>query len=179
MLVLSRQKDESIMVGDNAYSLSTRLEAWVLVLEIAKVNPILGLGPSNYHWYTPLFPIRGYAVRFNSHNQYVDLIAQTGFLGLACFLWFFGAVGWLGWQLRDRVQGGFAQAYVYGALGGVVGTLASAALGDCGKMSPTFDSNVWLYNGSKCVAGSGSASITTYSLTEVTSTIEREGHFIR
>ena len=62
--------------------------------------------------------------------QYVDLIAQTGILGLACFLWFFGAVGWLGWQLRQRVPDGFARAYVYGAIGGVAGTLVSAAFGD-------------------------------------------------
>jgi O-antigen ligase len=69
-------------------------------------------------------------VRFNSHNQYVDLIAQTGFLGLVCFLWFFGAVGWLSWQLREKVPAGFARAYVYGAIGGVAGTLAAAAFGD-------------------------------------------------
>jgi O-antigen ligase len=120
----------AIMVGDNEYSLGTRLDAWAIVWEITKVNPILGLGPANYHWYTPLFPIRGYAVRFNSHSQYIDLIAQTGFLGLICFFWFFGATAWLGWQLRQRVPDGFARAYVYGALGGLAGTLAAGALGD-------------------------------------------------
>jgi len=119
-----------IMIGDNEYSLSTRLEAWAIVLNIAKVNPILGLGPSNYYRYTPLFPIRGWAVAFNSHSQYVDLIAQTGLLGLASFLWFFAATGWLGWRLRNRVPEGFARAYVYGVIGGIGGTLVSAALGD-------------------------------------------------
>jgi hypothetical protein len=124
------QKLISTIMAQDAYSLSTRLDAWKIVWEIVKVNPILGLGPANYHWYTPLFPIRGWAVRFNSHSQYIDLIAQTGILGLVCFLWFFGAVGWLGWQLRQRVPAGFVQAYVYGAVGGVAGTLVSAALGD-------------------------------------------------
>lgn len=119
-----------IMIGDNEYSLSTRLEAWGLVLNIAKINPIFGLGPANYYYYTPLFPIRGYAVEYNSHSQYVDLIAQTGLLGLVAFLWFFLAVGWLGWQLRQRAPEGFARAYVYGAIGGVAGTLVSAAFGD-------------------------------------------------
>jgi O-antigen ligase len=120
----------AVMVGDNSYSLGTRVDAWLIVWEIVKVNPILGLGPANYHWYTPLFPIRGWAVKFNSHSQYVDLIAQTGLLGLACFFWFFGAVGWLGWQLRTHVPEGFPRAYVYGAIGGVVGTLTAAAFGD-------------------------------------------------
>lgn len=119
-----------LVISDNQYSLTTRLEAWRIVLDIAKVNPISGLGPANYYWYTPLFPILGWSVQFNSHNQYVDLIAQTGLLGLICFLWFFGAVAWLGWRLRERVPTGFARAYVYGALGGLAGTLVAAALGD-------------------------------------------------
>jgi len=119
-----------IMAGDNEYSLGTRLDAWKIVWEIVEVNPVLGLGPANYYWYTPLFPIRGWAVQFNSHSQYIDLIAQTGLLGLACFLWFFGAAGWLGWQLRQRVPDGFARAYVYAATGGVAGTLTAAAFGD-------------------------------------------------
>jgi hypothetical protein len=121
---------DMVMVGDNTYSLGTRVDAWIIVWNIAKINPILGLGPANYRSYTPLFPIRGWAVEFNSHSQYVDLIAQTGLLGLACFLWFFGAAGWLGWQLRTRVPEGFPRAYVYGAIGGVIGTLVSAVFGD-------------------------------------------------
>jgi hypothetical protein len=118
-----------IMVNEG-YSLVTRLEAWRILAEIVKVNPILGLGPANYYWYTPLYSLLGYYVKFNSHNQYVDIIAQTGLLGLACFLWFAWEVGWLGWRLRAQVPEGFAQAYVYGALGGLAGTLAAGMLGD-------------------------------------------------
>ena len=117
-------------VGDNAYSAMTRVEAWSVLFQIIKVSPILGLGPANYYWYTPLFSILGYHVRFNSHNNYVDLVAQTGLLGLACFLWFSLEVGRLGWRLRSRVPEGFAQAYVYGALGGLAGTLLAGMLGD-------------------------------------------------
>ncbi len=119
-----------IMVGDNEYSLATRLDAWKIVWDMADINPWLGLGPANYYYYSPLFPIRGYAVQFNSHQQYMDLIAQSGVLGLLCFIWFFGTVGWVGWQLRNRVPPGFAQAYVYAAIGGVAGTLISGGLGD-------------------------------------------------
>jgi O-antigen ligase len=117
-------------IATDEYSYSTRLDAWLIVLEMVKVSPILGLGPANYYWYTPLFPIRGWAVRFNSHSQIVDLIAQVGLLGLACFLWFFAEMGWLGWQLRNRAPAGFAQAYVYGVLGGLAGTLVAATLAD-------------------------------------------------
>ena len=121
---------QSMMGGDNAYSLSTRLEAWGIVWKISTPNLVLGLGPANYYWYTPLFPIRGWSVSFNSHSQYIDLIAQSGFLGLFCFIWFFGVLGILAWRLRGRVHDGFSYAFTLGAIGGVAGTFTSAALGD-------------------------------------------------
>jgi hypothetical protein len=60
----------------------------------------------------------------------MDLVAQTGLLGLGCFLWFAWETGHLGWRLRSRVPEGFAKAYVYGALGGLAGTLVAGMLGD-------------------------------------------------
>ncbi len=120
-----------ILVGDNEYSTITRLEAWRIVGEIVKVNPLLGLGPSNYRFYTPLFPILGWYVQFNSHNNYVDIIAQVGLLGLACLLWFYWAIGKIGWKLRLRVPvGDFEGAYVLGCIGGLVGTIVAGMLGD-------------------------------------------------
>jgi hypothetical protein len=118
------------LVNSDSYSISTRFDAWFIMAEIIKVNPVLGLGFGNYYWYTPLFRIRGWEVQFNSHNNYVDLVAQTGLVGLACFLWFFWESGQLAWRLRNRVPEGFAQAYVYAAMGGLVGTLIAAMLGD-------------------------------------------------
>jgi hypothetical protein len=77
------------LISSDQYSWGTRLDAWSIVLKISQVNPLFGLGFSNYYWYTPLFPIRGWAVSFNSHSQYVDLIAEVGVVGLLCFLWIF------------------------------------------------------------------------------------------
>ena len=118
------------VIASDQYSYSTRIDAWLILLEIVKVSPILGLGPANYYWYTPLFPIRGYAVQFNSHHQFIDLLAQTGLLGVICFVWFLWEMGWLAWRLRTRVPTGFARAYVYGGLAGLAGTILSATLGD-------------------------------------------------
>lgn len=118
------------VVSSEDYSVSTRLDAWLILAHIIRFSPILGLGFANYYWYTPLFPIRGYAVSFNSHNNYVDIVAQTGLVGLVCFLWFLWELGRLGWRLRERVPAGFAQAYVYGALGGLAGTVVIGMMGD-------------------------------------------------
>jgi hypothetical protein len=117
-------------IATDQYSYSTRIDAWKSVLEMIKINPIFGFGPANYYWYTPLFRIRGYAIQFNSHNQYLDIVAQTGILGLVCVLWFAWTLGRSGWRLRNQASEGFAQAYVYGVLGGLAGTLASGMLVD-------------------------------------------------
>ena len=77
-----------IVLSEEQYSWITRLAAWKILWEIISVNPFFGLGPSNYYFYTPLFPILNWFVNFSSHNQYIDLIAQIGFLGFFCFVWF-------------------------------------------------------------------------------------------
>ena len=112
------------------YSYITRLSAWEIVIDLIKVNPVLGLGPANYYFYTPLYSLMGYFVSFNSHNQYIDLIAQTGLIGFFCFAWFIWQVGKLGLSLRKTASEGFPRAYVYGALGGLAGTLAAGMLAD-------------------------------------------------
>lgn len=120
----------SSALASDEYSYSTRMDAWILVGRLIKVNPVLGLGPANYYWYTPLLRIRGYAVNFNSHNQYVDIVAQTGLLGLLGFVWLMLAILRVAWRIRNRVEDGFEKAFVYGALGGWVATMTAAAFGD-------------------------------------------------
>jgi hypothetical protein len=118
------------LVSTDEYSISTRFDAWLIMGQIIRISPLLGLGFANYYWYTPLFPIRGYAVSFNSHNNYVDIVAQMGVVGLVCFVWLMWEVGRLGWRLRTQVPTGFAQAYVYGAMGTLAGMVVAAMLGD-------------------------------------------------
>lgn len=117
-------------ISTDQYSYSTRIDAWRIVFELSMINPILGLGFANYYWYTPLYAISGYFVNFNSHSQFVDILAQTGMVGLVCFGWVFLSIGKLGWRLRDLAPEGFQHAYVIGALGGLVGTLVAAVFVD-------------------------------------------------
>ena len=123
-------------IATDEYSYGTRISAWETVIEIANVNPILGIGFANYNWFSVWFPIQGmnrfekFQVRFNSHSQYIDIYAQQGVVGLALFFWFFGQVAWVAWRLRNAEMSYFARAYVYGAMGGVAATLMAAFLGD-------------------------------------------------
>jgi hypothetical protein len=117
-------------ITSDEYSWFSRLDAWVIVAQISAVSPIFGIGFGNYYWYTPLFPIMGWRVSFNSHSQYVDLFSQIGLFGLICFLWIFWEIGKLGWRLKDTAPEGFPRAFVYGALGGLGGTLVAGGLVD-------------------------------------------------
>ncbi|MCL4486535.1 MAG: O-antigen ligase family protein [Chloroflexi bacterium] len=112
------------------YDILTRTAAWETLINVIKINPIIGLGPANYYWYVLLYPILGYNVNFNSHSNYMDLIAETGIVGLFFFVWFAWEVGRLGFNVRNRVRPGFERAYVYGALGGLAGSLFAGFLGD-------------------------------------------------
>lgn len=117
-------------IDTDFYSYGTRLDAWKIVLELARVNLFFGLGFGNYYFFTSLIPIRGWYVNFNSHSQYVDIIAQSGLVGLIVFFWIFLELGRSGWNLRTTVDKGFSQGFVYGVMGGLAGTLAAGFLVD-------------------------------------------------
>jgi hypothetical protein len=118
------------LISTDEYSWGTRVDAWLVVLDISRVSPIIGLGFANYYWYAEVFTIRGYRIRFNSHSQFVDIVAQTGILGLICFLWIFFEIGRLAYRLMNQLPEGFAKAYAYGIFASVFGAMMAAFLVD-------------------------------------------------
>jgi len=114
-----------------------RLVLYQAVLDLSKAHPLLGLGPAAYRHYgytRMLSEGLGGAVYvqawLSSHNNFIDIYAQMGILGLGLFLWFLVELGRAGWQLVGRAQGGFEDGYAAGALGGLVGSLAAMMLVD-------------------------------------------------
>jgi O-antigen ligase len=118
------------LMGNESWSWMTRVEAAEVMFEVVEANPWLGFGPANYRQYTKLFPILGYNLRFNSHNNYLDLLAQTGVVGLIAFGWFAFELFRLALALYRRVPQGFARAYVVGAIAGLTGSLLAGLLAD-------------------------------------------------
>jgi hypothetical protein len=118
------------LISTDQYSWGTRVDAWLVVLQISMVSPLIGMGFANYYWYARLFPIRGYFIKFNSHSQFVDIIAQTGFLGLICVIWILFEVGRLAWNLMYKLPDGFEKGYAYGIFAGILGCLMAAFLVD-------------------------------------------------
>ncbi|MBK9925985.1 MAG: hypothetical protein IPP66_11935 [Anaerolineales bacterium] len=118
------------LISTDQYSWGTRVDAWLVVLGISSYSPIIGLGFANYYWYAKVFNIRGYAIKFNSHSQFVDIVAQTGILGLICFMWILIELGQLAWKLTQQLPEGFEKAYAYGIFASVFGSLMAAFLVD-------------------------------------------------
>jgi len=118
------------LLAEEAYSLMTRQEAWRVLMQIVDRNPLLGTGLANYYYFAENFPLLGWYVPFISHNNYQDLLVQTGLVGLIAFLWFGLEALWMTLRLSHQCPEGFPAAYALGACGGTLGSLASGMLGD-------------------------------------------------
>jgi hypothetical protein len=123
--------------GDHEWFTSggSRLALIRRVVELTLRNPITGLGPAAYRPYGLTDPlVYAHIVwmnpRLSSHNNYVDVFAHAGLLGLGLFLWFLGEVGWLGWRLSRRYQTGFLAGYVNGMFAAWAGMVVIMMLAD-------------------------------------------------
>lgn len=118
-----------------------RLDAAAGVIRLVGDRWLIGLGLAAYvfywnnligYWvYSPTNIVRLTSTsRVNSHNNYMDIYAQMGLLGLAAFVWLVVALWQQCWRVRRSALDGFEQGYVNGCLGGLAGMLFSGMLGD-------------------------------------------------
>jgi len=123
--------------GDDEWTESggSRLVLIERVLRVTLRNPITGLGPASYRNYAGVEPLRyGNALwvnpSVNAHNNYVDLFAHTGLVGLGLFLWFAWELFRLGWRMCAQHTQGFTGGYVNGMTAAWVGSLVIMLLAD-------------------------------------------------
>lgn len=123
--------------GDEEWSGSggSRLVLIERVISVTMRNPVTGLGPAAYRPYANQEPLRYLGAYWtspmiNSHNNYVDLFAHGGVLGLALFAWFAIAFAATGLRLRSRYTRGFAAGYTNGMLALGAGSLVIMLFAD-------------------------------------------------
>jgi len=114
-------------------SVGGRFTLWESVWNLAKAQPILGLGLTTYrqyHTFITLLTEHGawYQPNVNSHNLYLDIFAQMGIVGLAVFLWLIAEIGAQSLRLRKRFTDDFNAAYVAGAIAGLIGILIASGI---------------------------------------------------
>ncbi|MDQ2856374.1 MAG: O-antigen ligase family protein [Acidobacteriota bacterium] len=67
----------------------TRLEIWEATLQLVKNNPIAGVGMGGYWAAIPRYhDASGSMTPQQAHNDYLELVASGGIIGVAIFVWF-------------------------------------------------------------------------------------------
>jgi hypothetical protein len=110
-------------------SLFTRVDAWGVNWTVTKEHILLGTGPAGYAaYYMTYNPTRAMA----THNNFIDVIAQTGVLGLGFLCWMFVALIQTGIRLHRRLRGAgnLEESLANAALAGLTGSIVIMMFGD-------------------------------------------------
>ena len=127
-----------------AETLTTRFKQWEVALTIWQRYPLLGTGPNNYINAMKRYDFLGLKIR-PVHNVILQVLAESGLLGLLCYLGiFFSAMRRLFQVTRRRsdLTGRMAMA----ALMGLIGTLFDG-ITDPLFREPTVYATFWLLIG--------------------------------
>ncbi len=102
---------------------------WEQNLRHVANHPFFGMGPAGYAIYNMTYHPDDAR---STHNNYFDVLAQTGVVGFVAFLATFAAFLRTGWRVMQRLkgQGDFQEAYAVAAFAGCVGALVGMMLGD-------------------------------------------------
>jgi O-antigen ligase len=104
-----------------------RLEIWSQNWSVVREHWLLGTGPAGYAiYYMTYFPTDARS----THNNYLDIVAQFGVVGMATWLWLALASVWEGWRLVRRAPPGFLRSLAIIATGGWIGAMGSMVFGD-------------------------------------------------
>lgn len=106
-----------------------RLNLWRMNLAHVANHPLFGMGPAGYAVYNMTYHPEDAR---STHNNYFDVLAQTGVVGFAAFLWLFATFLRTGLS-TSRVLAGrrnFEEAFSNAVLGGCVGVVVAMMLGD-------------------------------------------------
>jgi O-antigen ligase len=120
---------QSVFVSENDESGGTRMAAWEVNRRVTGKHLIFGTGPAGYaDYYMSYYPKDAMA----THNNIIDILAQTGIIGLGLCLWFFFRLAWLGYNLCLRLRGrrDFVEALANAAFAGTVGCIVMMIFGD-------------------------------------------------
>jgi putative inorganic carbon (HCO3(-)) transporter len=144
-----RDRAMSIFAGREDSSNNFRMNVWAAVVEMIRDRPILGIGPGNdaFNAVYPLYMRPNYSA-LSAYSVFLEVAVETGFIGLASFLWFLLVSFASGWRqvcaLRDNMN---SQGYwLMAALAAMVGLMVHGLV-DTVWYRPQINTVWWL-----CVA---------------------------
>jgi hypothetical protein len=107
----------------------SRFHEWQNALKLFVYWP-LGIGVGNYADYSTTYSGKGLLELTTPHSQYIQLIAETGFVTLLVFLCFCFNLLKLGVSLYRTLSDEFLKAFILGATAVVFSQLMAASFGD-------------------------------------------------
>jgi O-antigen ligase len=104
-------------INDANYAVIERMAHWQAGLEMLRYNLWTGVGFGCYEPAYAQFALINWPIALgHAHNYYLNMAAETGLLGLAAYLFLWGAVFWQTWQVTRRAKG-FLRGVAIGLLG--------------------------------------------------------------
>jgi O-antigen ligase len=85
-------------------SAQERVDIWQDALDVIKHNPITGTGFDTYRFMRRVGPYT------DTHNYYLKVVLEMGFVGLLCFLWLLNVAGKMSWRLFRSAEDPFLSA---------------------------------------------------------------------
>lgn len=108
---------------------SGRVELWVRNLNHVVHHPLFGMGPAGYAIYNMTYHPTDAR---STHNNYFDVLAQTGIIGASMYLWLFGTLIVLAQRTRRAMRGrsDFLEAFSVATMAGSISVMIGMMLGD-------------------------------------------------
>jgi hypothetical protein len=81
---------------------ASRLTVWMTALQVAVRHTLLGVGPYNFRWYLQDNAVSETA--YHANSAYFEMLADTGFLGFAAFVWLLWAFARAAWKAAKKLS---------------------------------------------------------------------------
>jgi putative inorganic carbon (hco3(-)) transporter len=89
-----------VIITDDNYAVIERLAHWQAAIEMAKTHPWLGVGFGNYESAYPAYALINWPRALgHAHNYYLNLLAETGIIGLSAYLLMWSTIIVVSWRL--------------------------------------------------------------------------------
>jgi O-antigen ligase len=106
-LAYTRFEDvRGVGINDANYAVLERMAHWQAALEMWRARFWLGVGFGCYEPAYPAYRLLNWPIALgHAHNYYLNLLAETGCLGLAAYLVFFAGLFWRLWSVTRWLSG--------------------------------------------------------------------------
>ena len=139
--VISKIKERvSITQLINEFSFGRRTAIYKFTTLMIKDHPLLGSGIGTYKYNTLRYQAEFFAqgenrslypsgIAYEAHNEYLQLWAELGIIGLGIFIWFIISYFRFGLKILRKIKDEYRQGIIIGLMGAVVAVLVDSIFG--------------------------------------------------